>query len=274
MAIDNPPTPVILAALRKRVGLSQDQAGARLGLIGAKRRTSVSNWETEKSNPSAKHRIHFIGYLLDILRLRRDPQLFAEIWTHIMVIKWGWKPLQEEDLRRYYPGGIPTGLMPLERSEQTISPLLLRAPPKPTPPPDIDRLVDRNEQVAELLRALDLEHLAVIVGMPGVGKTSLAAMLVQRRAKSEKTFWHNFLGDADVTNLMWKLAGFLYWSGEEWPWLWLMNASQNNGQPLAPRIVLDVMYELLLGKDYFLCLDDFQQAESDPFDFRVCRTPV
>ena len=63
---------------------------------------------------------------------------------------------------------------------------------------------------------------------------------------------------------MWKLAGFLYWSGEEWPWLWLQNASQNSGQPLAPRVVLDVMYELLLGRDYVLCLDDYQQVESDP----------
>ncbi len=85
MATDDPPTLATLVQLRKAAGLNQDEAGDRLGLSGAKRRTSVSDWETGKSRPGVKHRADFVDYFLDALRLRRDPERMASVWTHIMV---------------------------------------------------------------------------------------------------------------------------------------------------------------------------------------------
>ncbi len=63
---------------------------------------------------------------------------------------------------------------------------------------------------------------------------------------------------------MWKLAGFLYWAGEEWPWLWLQNASQSHGQPLDSATMVDTIVNLMLKRGYTVCLDDFQQVEADP----------
>ena len=264
MATDDPQILTVLVQLRKAAGLNQAEAGTRLGLTGEKRRSTVSDWETRKSQPSIKHRADFVGYLLDALLLRRDPERMASVWTDIMVEIWGWKPLNKDDLRRYYPGGIPPVLLPKELGSQQLMSSVIHEPLAPASPPNVDRLVDRTEKLAAYSGQLIEKHLAVIVGMPGIGKTSLASMLVQQTAQPKLLFWHTFRDDRDATNLMWKLAGFLYRAGEEWPWLWLQNASQSHGQPLDPTTLVDTLVNLMLKRGYTVCLDDFQQVETDP----------
>ncbi len=52
---------------------------------------------------------------------------------------------------------------------------------------------------------------------------------------------------------MWKVAGFLYWAGEEWPWIWLQNASQSHGQPLDPTTLVDTMVDLMIRRGATPC---------------------
>ena len=94
----------ILVELREAAHLTQDQAGALLGLEGAKRRDSVRAWESGTNYPALKRRPNFIVYLLDGLRLRNDPKRLRRVWDDIMVEEWSWRPLTEEELRRYLPG--------------------------------------------------------------------------------------------------------------------------------------------------------------------------
>ena len=92
---------VRLAELRRRADLSQDQAAEHLGLTGAKRRDTVSNYELGYSRPGRARRTRFILYLLDILGLRDNPSEFSQIWDEVMVGEWRWWPLTDEERKQH-----------------------------------------------------------------------------------------------------------------------------------------------------------------------------
>lgn len=143
---------IILAELRQRAGLTQDQAGEFLGLLGRKRRDSVSSWEHGEERPNPRLRTKFIAYLLDKLNLRYSTELFVKVWNDVMVKQWGWLPLSK--------GEIST----------------LRAPFQAIA--DIPYFVGRERELQDLKTALLAGHYSAICsvqGMGGVGKTALAA---------------------------------------------------------------------------------------------------
>ena len=65
-------------------------------------------------------------------------------------------------------------------------------PPEPTPPPEVTGFVGREAELAYFAEKLAASHRAVITGMPGVGKTALAAVLARQVADSDRIFWHTF----------------------------------------------------------------------------------
>ena len=73
----------VLVELREAANLTQDQAGALLGLEGTKRRDSVRAWETGASYPALKRRPDFIVYLLDATPpAQRSPALSPGVGRH------------------------------------------------------------------------------------------------------------------------------------------------------------------------------------------------
>jgi tetratricopeptide (TPR) repeat protein len=141
-------------------------------------------------------------------------------------------------------------------------------PPEPTPPPVVTGFVGREAELGYFAQKLATSGLAVVAGMPGVGKTALAAVLAGRAGAPGKTLWHTFHQGEGVEGIIWKLAGFLFWHGEEQEVLWRMLhlARLTGGQPPPTRELLDYLTQMMRGQGYLLCLDDWQFLSGEDTD--------
>lgn len=145
----------------------------------------------------------------------------------------------------------------------TIRPDVPRPPP-PSSIPETPFFVGRESELSYFQTMLDRSGLAVISGMAGMGKTTLAAVMARRLAAPERTFWHVFHEGEGVESVIWRLAGFLAFRGQEDLWRLLQNSRLTNGRPPPPESLFDYLTQLLRGRDYLLCFDDFQHVDVDP----------
>lgn len=142
----------------------------------------------------------------------------------------------------------------------------LDIPPPPTPrrSPNVPLLLGRDESLTIYTQALDKEGIAVISGMAGIGKTSLAASLARRCAKPAHIFWHQFHEADNVDALIWDLAGFLAFHGQDTLWNLIQTATISHGRPPPTNVQFDYLIQHLQGQPYLLCLDDFHHVMDDP----------
>jgi serine/threonine protein kinase/ATP/maltotriose-dependent transcriptional regulator MalT len=136
-------------------------------------------------------------------------------------------------------------------------------PPEGSHAPEVEGFVGREAELAYFDEKLKTLHLGVITGMPGVGKTTFAARLVQQAAEPETTFWHSFHESEGVEVMIWRLAGFLYWRGHKDLWSMLQGAQQSGGQPPPTEVLLDYLMQMISGQDYLICLDDLNLVHDD-----------
>ncbi|HEX5690098.1 MAG TPA: CHAT domain-containing protein, partial [Roseiflexaceae bacterium] len=142
-------------------------------------------------------------------------------------------------------------------------------PPKPECPPNVIDFVGRSAELAAFAQRLANKHAAQITGMPGVGKTALAAKLARQFAKPEQIFWYSFRSGEGVDALIWALAGFLACNDQTDLWA-LLQRAQLTGAPLPPPdVLLEYVAPMLEGHGYLLCLDDFQNVDHDSL-FEKC----
>jgi tetratricopeptide (TPR) repeat protein len=166
-----------LQQLRETAGLSQQDAAR---FFEMKDRRSIGAWELGKSRPHHTRRTRFMIYLLDKLGLRRQPEEFLQLWQEIAFAKWGWRMLNDQELRHCFPGSIRHLAVTQNQvvvtfwgGEQRCAPFL--APP--TPPYE---LVGRRELLEDLKQRMRNGRnlvLTALNGLPGVGKTALAIEL-------------------------------------------------------------------------------------------------
>lgn len=162
----------------------------------------------------------------------------------------------------------PTGARTGDTSEVSVlTPtrlIELKPPPEPTLPPTTTDFIGRRVELAHFAEQLTTRHQIIISGMPGVGKTALAAALAMQLSTPVKIFWHAFHTGEGVHALIWKLAGFLAWRGQTDPWIMLQNAQQTGIQPPPPEVLFDYLFQMLRGQGYLLCFDNFHFVENDP----------
>lgn len=149
--------------------------------------------------------------------------------------------------------------------EQPTASLPLPAPPpEPVRPPEVAGFVGRNEELAYFAGKLEEVKLAVITGMAGVGKTALAAALARRHRQPSHVFWHSFHEGEGVEAITWKLAAFLAHNGQDDLWRLLEGARQTGGQPPPAETIFDYLLQMVRGRGYLLCFDDFHYVDDDP----------
>lgn len=137
--------------------------------------------------------------------------------------------------------------------------------PPPEPAPSLTGFLGREKELDDYGRILAEKHFAVITGMPGVGKSLLAAKLAEKAtANSEKRFWHRFHAGEGVEILIWKLAALLARNSRLELWRLLNQPRSAGDAPLPIDMLLDHLFEMLPNQGYVLCLDDFQHVDADP----------
>lgn len=136
--------------------------------------------------------------------------------------------------------------------------------PRPAGAPSPTNIVTRKDVLLTYTQQLTREHLVVITGMPGVGKTTLAAVLARESVSLEHIFWHSFYPGQGATVVIWKLAAFLAWQDQPDLWQMLQGAQQSGGQLPPTDVLFDFALEGLRGQPYLLCFDDFHHVADDP----------
>ena len=166
---------------------------------------------------------------------------------------------------------ILSQLAPATRTLPTPGPMpsaypvtLKSPPPEPSLPAKVVDFVGRETELAYFTDRLMTGHLAVIMGMPGVGKTGLASELARRQDRPTRTFWHSFHEGEGVNALIWKLAGFLAWHDQGDLWNTLQSCTQTGSQAPPPELLLDYLFHMLRGQGYLLFFDDFHHVDDDP----------
>lgn len=160
-----------------------------------------------------------------------------------------------------------TGVTAGQIMDSTLTTTINMSHPWYPPPPDaleslppIDHLVERPVEYTRYAQQLTTEHLAIIIGMPGVGKTALAAQLARQHTATEHIFWYTCLSTDGVFVVCKKLAAFLAQRGEETVWRFIYGQSTT---PTATE-VLDYLPPLLGDQGYLLCLDNLHWLDDDP----------
>ena len=156
-----------------------------------------------------------------------------------------------------------------------LHPVILSSPHPVTPsPPPIHALpthatlfIGRQAELMRYQQLLATSGMAVISGMPGVGKSALALALAQQVAARDAIFWHTCQPEEGVDGVIWRLAAFLAERGQPVLWQWLQRPLDVGGRgrvtPPPLGALIDYLAQLLQQGAYLLCLDDLHHWEHE-----------
>ncbi|MEI6778535.1 MAG: tetratricopeptide repeat protein [Chloroflexales bacterium] len=162
------------------------------------------------------------------------------------------------------PAARPSARAFLDTLEEVREQQRVPPPPSPTRPPTIPGFVGRAAELAALSAELNRDGIVLLTGMPGVGKTSMAAVLALQVGNPITTFWHSFRPGEGTESLIWNLAGFLAHQGRAELWTQLQHARMGGGQAPPLKVLIDYAVQMLDGMSCLLCLDDVHLIDEDP----------
>lgn len=157
----------------------------------------------------------------------------------------------------------PDALSLLGELDAIIAGLHLPLPPQPQPPPAPLSSVGRSAELASLDERLGRDHVVLIAGMAGVGKTTVAALLAAR-AGSAPVFWHRCRPGEGAAVVVRYLVEWLAHHGHEAAWQSYAQARQEHGLGVDLLQVFDRAALSLRQLPAVVCLDDLHLLADDP----------
>jgi len=147
--------------------------------------------------------------------------------------------------------------------DELLDDLAVPPPPAPSNIPQLLQFVGREAEQSLVWEQLTSNGVALLLGMPGVGKTALAAALATQASTTTPVFWHTFHSGDGFTNLLWQLATFC--AAQGYPELWAtLHKGRAGGPARPPAALINYLLQTLDSQRWLLCLDDLQLAEDDP----------
>lgn len=181
------------------------------------------------------------------------------------------------------PGDRPDAAMLLEALEHLISRPVIPPAFKPDALPNTPQFVGRADELRDLQQRLERDHLLALTGLPGVGKTALAANLAWRAGPPERVFWHRLAPGEGAERLLRTLSAFLAYYGETT----LVRLLTQTADDLALRSAFgsaalvselvsferrcDVLVAGLRGRGLMLAIDDAHVDDHDPQLALLCQ---
>ena len=136
------------------------------GLTGRQSHQTAGAWERGEYAPSPQRRTDFVHYLWDRLALRREPAVFEKLWA-VLVEAWGWEAFGDDEWRAL------THLPRPSWSEKENGRGRIPFQPPHNPPHFVGRQTPLDQLRSALGKGED-SRVVALVGMGGVGKTTLA----------------------------------------------------------------------------------------------------
>jgi hypothetical protein len=139
--------------------------------------------------------------------------------------------------------------------------LTITPPGAPVAPPDISLVIGRATELARYSQQLHSSGLALITGLPGIGKTTLAVTLKRQfEVDWPAFFWLECDRDSNWDALVDGLAALLARHGQ--PKLWNARRAPS-GTPISPKVMIDFLNESFQQGKYLLCFDNFHYVARD-----------
>ncbi|MEM7533146.1 MAG: CHAT domain-containing protein [Chloroflexota bacterium] len=162
----------------------------------------------------------------------------------------------------------------------------LPTPQEPNQMPAIPNFIGRETEVADCMEKLTAATPAIVVGMPGVGKSALTSHLARQWSKSQSTaimtylasdkradkyadsraetpqqfiFWHPFQEQECITTLTTLLAKFFAYHGDYRAWE-MIHADQKSP---STESLIDALESMLARQPFLYCFEDFHLVKDD-----------
>ena len=126
----------------------------------------------------------------------------------------------------------------------------------PEIPPDVSEFVDRESQLQDLINSVDRTDMIVIQGIAGIGKTLLAAKLMQNLENDYITFWFESHDFDTFDSISRNIAGFLKERGDPELAEYLVTDTPDY------ETIINILIRGLENKKYVLFFDNYHAIEN------------
>lgn len=246
--------------LARHIAMRPSSLPAPDALVGSSGFTAPEQW---RGQPEPRSDIFSLGATLYTLLTGQNP---PPVNARDAVAIRGVRPDVERLIQRcmaYHAQQRPDAGELLVSLDELLAAADVPPPPEPARPPRTAMVLGRDADLLALAERLHTQRFVALLGMPGVGKTTLAAMLANAHPNPAAVFWHHFHSGEGVDLLLTRLAAWLAHRGHPGIWQQLQRKHQA-GNTIASEVIADAIALSPAMQAGLLCLDDLHVVADHP----------